>query len=136
MVCTRVSIALSGDSLADAIARYLPLLRLTSGLRCVTSSRGDILAHLKEESPDILILDVGLPEQNGLETIQAIRKDWPSVAVILIGENEQYRKAAIDAGAVAYLDELDLVATLPHAISLAMRSRYTNGKYQPCGEGE
>src|SRR5215510_643192 len=42
------------------------------------------LALLDEESPEMVFLDIELPDMNGLEALQAIRKRQNSVAVVII----------------------------------------------------
>ena len=55
--------------------------------------------------PDVVILDYHLPDQNGVETLAAIRKEHPDAAAIMLtifdGEEDIYR--AVSAGARSYL---------------------------------
>lgn len=59
------------------------------------------LAH----RPDVLLLDLRMPELNGVATIGAIRAQWPEVHVVVLttydGDEDIYR--ALQAGAQAYL---------------------------------
>ena len=55
------------------------------GYRAVPALSGKQgLALLDEESPEMVFLDIELPDMNGLEALQAIRKRQNSVAVVII----------------------------------------------------
>src|SRR5688572_15314463 len=49
-----------------------------------SASLGKIaLAKIPQVNPEIVILDVEMPEMDGLETLTLIRKDWPKLPVIM-----------------------------------------------------
>jgi two-component system chemotaxis response regulator CheB len=62
------------------------------------------LAKLPQVNPDIVILDVEMPELGGLETLAAIRKGYPTLPVIMFS-------ALTERGAAITLDALSLGAT-------------------------
>ena len=62
------------------------------------------LAKLPQVNPDIVILDVEMPELGGLETLAAIRKGYPTLPVIMFS-------ALTERGAAITLDALSLSAT-------------------------
>lgn len=62
--------------------------------------------HLVEQrSPDILILDVGMPRLNGIEVAARVQKlhAAPRVVILSMHADESYILRALDAGARAYL---------------------------------
>jgi len=62
----------------DSPASAVPLSRLLkyAGHEVETLLRsGDAIANLKEHQPDLLLLDVGMPDIDGIELLRAIRKD-------------------------------------------------------------
>lgn len=65
---------------------------------------GDALHHIARRAPDVVVLDVGLPDINGVEVFRRITKRWPDLPVIF---------------STGHLD-VDLVQTLapPHPRSL------------------
>ncbi len=55
------------------------------GFRTLFAESGEEgLALLKEESPDLVLLDIWLPGIDGLETLQNIRQDFPELLVIMM----------------------------------------------------
>jgi two-component system chemotaxis response regulator CheB len=51
-----------------------------------TAAHGGIaLQRIPQLNPDVIILDVNMPEMDGPETLQAIRRSWPNKAVIMFG---------------------------------------------------
>ena len=70
-----------------------------------TAANGRIaLAKLTQVNPDLVILDVEMPEMDGLQTLAALRKTHPRLPVIMFS-------AITEQGAAATLDALALGAT-------------------------
>src|SRR5215468_2885780 len=70
-----------------------------------TAANGRIaLARMPQVSPDVVILDVEMPEMDGLATLAELRKTYPQVPVIMFS-------ALTERGASATLDALALGAT-------------------------
>ena len=55
--------------------------------------------------PDLALIDVRMPEQDGLTTCQAIKREYPATSVILVTmhENPEYLFEALKAGAAGYV---------------------------------
>ena len=62
----------------------------------------ELCRHLK---PDLALIDVRMPELDGLATCQAIKQEYPATSVILITihENPEYLLEALKAGAAGYV---------------------------------
>lgn len=60
--------------------------------------------------PDVVTLDLGLPDGSGLEVLRAIRKEGaPARVIVVTGESDdRYRKASLEAGADEFLDKAHL----------------------------
>src|SRR5262245_24979268 len=70
-----------------------------------TAANGRIaLAKMTQVNPDIVILDVEMPEMDGLATLSALRKSYPRLPVIMFS-------ALTERGAEATLEALALGAT-------------------------
>jgi two-component system KDP operon response regulator KdpE len=74
------------------------------------------------QPPDLIILDLGLPDQNGLEFLQQIR-DWSSVPIIIVSARgqEQDKVLSLDAGANDYLTKPFGVGELLARMRVALR---------------
>jgi len=64
------------------------------------------LAEVGTRQPDLLVLDLGLPDGDGLDLIRDVR-GWSSVPIVVLSarSNEADKIAALDAGADDYLDK-------------------------------
>ncbi len=90
------------------------------------------VAHTGEEGlalaaaiqPDVIILDLGLPDINGIEVCSRLRT-WSEVPVIILSahENDQEKVAALDAGADDYLTKPFSADELMARIRVALRHR-------------
>jgi two-component system, LytTR family, response regulator len=66
------------------------------------ASGADALETIRRERPDLVLLDVQMPELDGFEVLQAIApEEWP--AVIFVTAYDQYALRAFDVNAVDYL---------------------------------
>ncbi len=88
-----------------AIRRFLSLsLQSQSYEVFEASSAGEGLARMLEVRPDLIILDLGLPDRDGREFIEEIRS-WSQVPLIVLSvrDREEEKVAALDAGANDYV---------------------------------
>src|SRR5450432_3664547 len=92
----------------DDEAAILRALRINLSARdyiVTTASDGASgLAAMARERPDVVILDLGLPDMAGTDVIRGIR-GWSSVPIIVLSANEQelQKVEALDAGADDYV---------------------------------
>ena len=58
-----------------------------------------------ETSPDVILLDLALPPQGGIETMRRIKRELPSVAIVVLAadEDEDALFDALQAGAAAFI---------------------------------
>ncbi|KPL07635.1 hypothetical protein AMJ86_03665 [bacterium SM23_57] len=78
------------------------------------SSGMSALDEINRATPDIIFLDVYMPEMNGLQVLKTIREHWPQVKVIVMSgyATEEMAKEAMDLGATDFLNkpiELELL---------------------------
>jgi two-component system response regulator NreC len=71
-----------------------------------------------ELKPDVLVVDIGMPELDGVEVARQIREGVPStkVLVLTMHESDQMVKRALDAGALGYILKSDLTECLARAV--------------------
>lgn len=80
------------------------------------------LRHAAMDQPDLIILDLGLPDLDGIEVTKRLR-EWSSVPIIVVSARgkEQDKVAALDAGADDYLTKPFGVAELLARVRVALR---------------
>lgn len=88
-----------------AIRRFLRASLAAHGHVIFEAATGiEALAIVAEQRPDIIFLDLGLPDIDGLEVIRQIR-EWSAIPVIVLSvlDQEKDKISALDAGADDYL---------------------------------
>ncbi|HEV8018527.1 MAG TPA: response regulator [Steroidobacteraceae bacterium] len=88
-----------------AIRGVLRALLVSQGYRCVeadTALRAEIEA--RSHKPDLLLIDLGLPDDDGLKVIRRVRA-WSQVPIVVLSARtmEEQKIAALDAGADDYV---------------------------------
>jgi DNA-binding NarL/FixJ family response regulator len=65
-------------------------------------------------NPDLVLLDIVMPEMNGLEVARALKDSSHSTRIVFLSmhDSESYRAAARELGAFAYVGKVDFVADL------------------------
>jgi UDP-3-O-[3-hydroxymyristoyl] N-acetylglucosamine deacetylase len=78
------------------------------GFRTLETGSGDeALSLYRERSPDVVFLDIWLPDRDGLEMLQAIREHDPAAAVVMMSGHGTTSTAvkALKMGALDYLEK-------------------------------
>lgn len=103
--------------------RFLRASLGTHGYRLVESESGaDGLAQAASRNPDVILLDLGLPDMDGIEVTRRIR-EWTKTPIIVLsarGQDED-KIHALDAGADDYLTKPFSVGELLARIRVALR---------------
>jgi two-component system KDP operon response regulator KdpE len=115
----------------QAIRRYLRASLNAHGYIVSEAAYGtEALNIVSKERPDLIILDLGLPDMDGLEVTRRLR-EWCSTPILILSVREQEadKIAALDAGADDYLTKPfstgELMARMRSAIR---RVTYKNGE--------
>ncbi len=89
----------------------------------------DLLAKiaLQKELPDIILLDVNMPQMNGLECAQWLTEHYPAIKLVALSsnDNDQIIIGMIKAGCCAYM----LKDTHPNELEKALTEIATKGYY-------
>jgi len=101
------------------------LLRSIDGIEVVAEADdGREALHLVgTQQPDVVLMDVAMPEMNGLEATARVSKEFPSVRVIILSmhANEEYVLQALRAGAAGYVLKDSGVSELELALKSVSR---------------
>jgi two-component system, NarL family, response regulator LiaR len=85
-------------------------------------SNGREALHLCADfSPHIILMDVMMPEQNGIEATRAIHEQYPNIKVLALSsfQDEEGVRAMLQAGAVGYVLKTSSIDDLAHTIRAA-----------------
>jgi two-component system KDP operon response regulator KdpE len=99
---------------------------------------GEAIQSAALNNPDLIILDLGLPDMDGTEVTRRLR-EWTDVPVIIISvrDSEQDKVAALDAGADDYLTKpfgtSELLARIRVALRRSNKAEVESSLYQSGG---
>jgi DNA-binding NarL/FixJ family response regulator len=69
---------------------------------------GTEAVHLVEESqPDLILMDVRMPNMDGLEALRRIKAKWPQIKVVILSMYSDFKTEALAAGADAFINKSD-----------------------------
>jgi DNA-binding NarL/FixJ family response regulator len=97
-------------------------------------SAAELFELLGRTACDVLVLDISLPDRNGLEVLGELREAGPGPAVVVLSmhSEQQYAVRAIRAGARAYIEK----AGVPLELVSALRKVAAGGVYVSLAQAE
>ena len=103
------------------------LFNRTEGMRCITSLNNllNVVSEIGKSVPDIILMDIGLPNISGIEGVRTVKTHFPSILVMMftVFDDDENIFDAIRAGASGYL----LKKTPPEEIIQAIHDLYQGG---------
>src|SRR5689334_21781463 len=126
--------------IVDDQADYRELLRLhlQDNYKIYEAENGAALKAFAQDQPDIVLLDVNLPDSNGLDLLPSVKKRWPGTEVIILTcapsdhEAVSWAVEATKRGAFNFLrkgaqfDREKLLADLHNAMELRRQTQETS----------
>ena len=108
-----------------AMRRFLRAALGTHDFRLVEAgTMREGLAQAAGRNPDVILLDLGLPDGDGLDATKQLREWTVTPIIVLSARGQEHDKiAALDAGAVDYLTKPFSVGELLARIRVALRHR-------------
>ncbi|MBI1333054.1 MAG: response regulator [Armatimonadetes bacterium] len=106
-----------------AIRRMLNIAFQDTGLKAIEAETGqDGIKAVVHHQPDLILLDIGLPDISGLEVVQNVRT-WSKVPIIVLSANgqENLKVECLESGADDYVTKPFGVAELLARIRVVLR---------------
>ncbi len=91
---------------------------------CGVAASGEAaLATFSDTAPDLLLVDLSLPDINGFEVIRRLHDDHPTLKALIVSGHpvRQYQELAKRGGAVGYIDKVDAYHVLVPTIREVLR---------------
>lgn len=112
----------------EGIAAYI---RSTPDMQLVSEAVNgkEAIQHFRQYRPDIMLMDLRLPDISGIDALTTIRKEFPQARIIVLTtfEGDADIRRALEAGAQAYL-----LKTMPRSELLeAVRKVHAGKRYVP-----
>jgi len=108
-----------------ALQKFLRITLETQDYKVIQAARGEEgLRHAATAQPDIIILDLGLPDMDGIVVTQRLR-EWSSIPIIVVTARgkDMDKVQALDSGADDYLTKPFSVGELLARVRVALRHR-------------
>ena len=121
-----------------AIQRFLHTALTAEGYSVFAATNGsDALAQVAAHRPDLIVLDLGLPDMDGSQVTHRVR-EWSSVPIIILSVRGQEadKIEALDAGADDYLTKPFSVGELLARLRVALRRATPSTTGEPFVSGE
>lgn len=112
------------------IRSYIGYVLKQGGYEYITAGTAQSgLSQLVTKQIDLVLLDLGLPDYDGMEVIQKVR-EWSEIPIIVVSARDQDKEkaAALDSGADDYLTKPFSATELMARIRTALRHVYQSGR--------
>ncbi|MCR3760487.1 response regulator transcription factor [Clostridium felsineum] len=110
------------------IRNFITTALRTQGYRYTETEKGnEAVALAMSNSPDIIVLDLGLPDVDGIEVVEKIR-EWSKIPIIIVSarDNERQKVEALDKGADDYITKPFSIGELLARIRVSLRHANIN----------
>lgn len=83
------------------------------------------LSVVRKEKPDAVIVDIGLPDMDGISLTKKIAAEHPNLPIVILSMHEEsdYARRAKEAGAMGYIAKNEAVEKLQVALRDAIKGR-------------
>jgi len=105
------------------------ILSDTEDMELAAEADGGVMAMqlLRSVECDVVLMDISMPDRNGIDTLRLIKKEYPRLPVLILSMHpeEQYAIRALRAGAAGYLSK----QAAPEQLVTALRQVASGKKY-------
>ena len=122
---TRIMVVDDNEAIRDLVGQILKGAGYEPSLK---GTAADLLGSFQDDQPEIVFLDLGLPDGDGMELLPQIKKQWPSTEVIILSGNATVEKAveATKLGAYYFIGKPYEPKTLLLSAERALEHRRLN----------
>ncbi len=91
------------------------------------STASEAILNTAQDKPDVILMDIGLPDMTGIDATREIKRAFPEIPVVAltIHEDEEYFFKMLDAGASGYVPK----RAAPEELLSAIRAAYSGEVY-------
>jgi len=101
------------------------ILQLNENYRLIhkLENANEMMGRFELEKPDVVLMDIDMPDMNGIEAVWEIKKHWPEIKILMLTVFEDDDKifGAIKAGANGYLLKKDSPQKILDAIEAVVK---------------
>jgi DNA-binding NarL/FixJ family response regulator len=103
------------------VGRLRTMLEGLPGVHQISSAGtyGGAIEFLQHEQPEIILLDINLPDRNGIDLLRYVKEHYPSVVVIMCSNQSSsfYRNLCMRIGADHFIDKSAEFEHIPDVIA-------------------
>jgi DNA-binding NarL/FixJ family response regulator len=98
----RVLVVDDNESVRRSICQ---LLTSQADIEVICEAVDDALEKAREHVPDLVLLDITMPTTNGLEAARVLKREFPSMHILIVSQHDSrgFQWAALAAGASGYV---------------------------------
>ncbi len=100
----RVLVVDDNDSVRHSICQ---ILRSQADIEivCEAVDGTDAIGKIREHVPDVVLLDITMPSMNGLEVAEIVKREFPSVHIVIVSQHDSrgFLWGALAAGVTGYV---------------------------------
>jgi DNA-binding NarL/FixJ family response regulator len=122
------------DDSMPIVVRLTNILSENENLKIVGLANNATIAveYILKSSPDVVILDIHMPDGNGIDILKQIKKERPSIVVLMLTNytESDYKKICKKEGADYFLDKsIEFEKVLEICNKLLLQMEKTNNKH-------
>lgn len=112
------SVLVVDDSAVDRVLVRGLIARDDTIIVTAVANGREAIREMEQETPDLVVTDLVMPEIDGLRVVEEVKRRWPAVPVVLMTSrgNEEIASEALKRGAAGYVSKSRLETDLRHTV--------------------
>jgi DNA-binding NarL/FixJ family response regulator len=119
----------------EAILKLLKRILSAEGLLCITAaSAGEARSHLSRQSFDLVLSDIEMPGESGLELINFVKSNYPDTGIVVVSVliEQEVARTAMETGIFGYIvkpfEKSQVIITVSNALRRAALEKSEKNK--------